>query len=75
MAKLKNILERRTLAHNYKVNYGISIEATEVERLTEKQLLIKLETKYHIIKEEKAAIVIQSMGRFMICRNLFSRMM
>ena len=46
-----------------------------MERLSEKQLLIKLETKFHIMMEEKAAITIQCMGRRLLSRNLFARMM
>ena len=43
----------------------------EIERLTEKQLLIKLETRLQLFKENEAAIRIQAQARKMICRMLF----
>jgi len=45
-AKLQNTLARRTLAAHYRDNYGIKVDINTIERLTEKQLLIKLETRY-----------------------------
>ena len=45
-AKLQSILDRRALAAHYKDNYGIKVDINVIERLTEKQLLIKPETRY-----------------------------
>ena len=74
MEKLKDITNKRALAKKYKQKYGIRIDALLIERLTEKQLLIKLETRYQIIKERNAAIKIQSMARQFICIKLFRRL-
>lgn len=58
MAKLHKISDKRALARYYKVSYGIKIDPLLIERLSEKQLLIKLETKHHILKERNAAVKI-----------------
>ena len=36
LIKLQTIVDKRALAAYYKENYGIRIDSTEVERLTEK---------------------------------------
>ena len=46
MDKLRKIGEKRAMARHYNTSYGIKIDPQLIERLTEKQLLIKLHTKY-----------------------------
>lgn len=68
---MKTIIDKRALAAHYRDNYGINVDLNEIERLTEKQLLIKLETRLQMLKERKAAVLIQSHCRRIICRNRF----
>ena len=56
--KLQNLVDRRALAAHYLKEYGVKIENDAIERLTEKQLLIMLETRRLIKKETAAAIKI-----------------
>ena len=51
-------MDRRALAAHYLKEYGVKIENDAIERLTEKQLLIMLETRRLIKKETAAAIKI-----------------
>ena len=51
-------MERRELAAHYLKEHGVKIENDAIERLTEKQLLIMLETRRLIKKETAAAIKI-----------------
>ena len=44
-ARMQSLIDRRSLAAHYKENFGIRVDASDIERLTEKQLLIKLETR------------------------------
>ena len=55
-AKLQSLIDRRELAAHYFENYGIRVNNDDIERLTEKQLLIKLETRNAIAKENRSAI-------------------
>lgn len=55
---MQSIIDRRALAAKYRDNYGIRVDPIEIEKLTEKQLLIKLETRWQIIKETSAAELI-----------------
>ena len=71
---MQSIIDRRALAAKYRDNYGIRIDPAEIEKLTEKQLLIKLETRWQIIKETTAVVRIQSMARRLICMNLYDRL-
>lgn len=73
-AKLQSLLDRRALATHYKEKYGIKVDSRTIERLTEKQLLIKLETRCQIAKENQAAIKIQSVARVLICKNRFNKL-
>ena len=56
--KLQGLVDRRALAALYLKEYGVKIENDAIERLTEKQLLIMLETRRLIKKETAAAIKI-----------------
>lgn len=56
--KLQGLVERRELAAHYLKEHGVKIENDAIERLTEKQLLIMLETRRLIKKETAAAIKI-----------------
>ena len=65
---MRALLERRNLAAHYYDNFGIHIDSEDVERLSEKQLLIKLETRLSLKKEYEAAKMMQSLARRFIYR-------
>ena len=52
----RKLIDRRELAAHYFENYGVRVNNDDIERLTEKQLLIKLETRNAIAKENRSAI-------------------
>ncbi len=56
--KLQGLVERRELAAQYLKKFGVKIDNYSVERLTEKQLLIMLETRRLVKTELEAAIKI-----------------
>ena len=72
---MQNLIDRRALAVHYREKYGIKVDSRTVERLTEKQLLIKLETRCQIAKENNAAIRIQAIARKVIFRNKFLKLL
>ena len=73
-AKLQSLIDRRALAARYLQDHGIRVDLKDIERLTEKQLLIKLETRHAVCKENRAAIKIQLMTRRFIAKQKFLKM-
>ena len=69
--KLKTMQEKRELAKFYKESYDISSNIKDFEKITKKELLIKLEMKWQIKKEQIAALRIQTKARMFICRNRY----
>ena len=67
--KMQSLVDRRNLAAYYRTNYGICVNSNDVERLTEKQLLIKLETRHQLMMEHWSAVKIQANVRRFICMN------
>lgn len=68
-------MNKKALAAHYRDNLDIHCDSNEVERFSEIQLLIKLETRHHEKKETDAVIRIQSQVRRMICKILFIKML
>ena len=60
---------------HYNINYGIQIDENRTEYLSEKQVLIILETKLHKIKENMAATRIQAQAKKLICRNVYLKIL
>ena len=72
--KLQSLIDRRALAARYLNEFGIRVDNHDIERLTEKQLLIKLETRHAVCKENRAALKIQHMTRRFIAKQKFLKM-
>lgn len=66
--KMQKYIDKKVLLSHYEQNYGISIDESRIEQLSEKQMLIILETKLIKIKEIKAATKIQAYAKKTICR-------
>ena len=62
------MVAKKELVEYYLRNYDIKATQRDMESLSEKQLLIKLETKWQVKKEELAAIKLQALGRMAIWR-------
>ena len=75
MAKMQSLSNRRTQAQFYRENWGVRVDESEIKRLSEKQLLIKLETRLKRKRMYEAARLIQSYARRLICRNRFSELL
>jgi len=56
IARYQAKIAKQELAAYYRENYGIKASVHDTERLSEQQLLVKLETKWQVKKEELAAI-------------------
>ena len=63
------MISKKELAQYYFRKYEIKARASEIQNLTEKQLLIQLETRWQLEKENLAAIKLQSFGRMVIWRT------
>ena len=50
------MIAKSELAEYYNIKYGLKTSTYDFARLNEKQLLIKLETKWQVKQEELAAI-------------------
>ena len=58
IAKIQSLLNRRELAAFYFEKFGVKVEDSDIERLSENMLLIKLETQHHFLREQRASILI-----------------
>ena len=56
--KLTSIKTRREIADHYLQNWGIKTTSKQIDKYTEKQLFIMLETKWQAKKEQQAALLI-----------------
>ena len=73
--KLESIKTRRQIADHYLKNYGIKTSLKQIDKFTEKQLFIKLETKWQAKKEWQAAIVIQTTARMFVAKTKYARLL
>ena len=74
MDKMRQFNQKKELADHYLNLYGIVTDLTHIEKMSKKELLIKLELKKQIQMELNAAIRLQAYGRMFINHIKYKRL-